>query len=181
MKINLDFRRLTERQRRPIIASLVTLVLGSTSVVVEAGDCPAVVVGTNNPAIDVPHVQQAVDACAKVLLQGVLNFTGMETGDPPLRVIALRRSVTVAGRRDDQGRLPQIVGGNTPFMVDAPGAVVRIQALHFVGPVSRVIRVGAANTASVTNCVIQGVVPPATGGDTVAIAVGALLDRKSVV
>jgi len=86
-------------------------------------------------------------------------------------VITLRRSVTVAGQRDVQGRMPEIVGGNTPLLVDAPGAVVRIQGLHFVRPVSRVIRVGTATKASVTNCVIEGVVP-ITGGEAIAIIVG---------
>ena len=135
-----------------IVVSLVTLALGAASVVVEARECPAVVVGTNDPATDVLNVQQAVDRCATVLLQGNFSFAGMSTGDP-LRVITLGRSVTIVGQFDDQGHMPQIVGGQTPLLVDDPGAVVRIQGLRFVRPVSRAIHVGSAMEAVVANCV----------------------------
>src|SRR6185503_8824063 len=88
-----------------IVVSLVTLALGAASVVVEARECPAVVVGTNDPATDVLNVQQAVDRCATVLLQGSFSFAGMSTGDP-LRVITLGRSVNIVGQFDDQGHMP---------------------------------------------------------------------------
>jgi hypothetical protein len=171
MRNNLDFRTRAVGRRRRIVASLVTLTLGTMSVVVEARECPAVVVGTNNPAIDVLNVQQAVDECANVLLRGKFDFTGMETGDP-LRVVTLRRSVNLVGQRDAQGRLPRIVGGNTPLLVDAPGAVVRIKGLRFVRPVLRAIQVGSAMEAFVANCVIEAVEPVTIGSARFGIVSG---------
>lgn len=164
IKQDSDVRKLAVGRRRRIVVSLVTLVLGVASIVVEARECPAVVVGTNNPATDVRNVQQAVDRCGLVLLRGTFSFAGMSTGDPP-RVVSLRRSVNVVGKFDDQGRMPQIVGGQTPLLVDDPGAVVRIQGLRFVRPVSRAIHVGSAMEAVVANCVIEAVEP---AGDPVA-------------
>jgi len=154
-----------------IVVSLVTLALGAASVVVEARECPAVVVGTNDPATDVLNVQQAVDRCATVLLQGSFSFAGMSTGDP-LRVITLGRSVNIVGQFDDQGHMPQIVGGQTPLLVDDPGAVVRIQGLRFVRPVSRAIHVGSAMEAVVANCVIKAVEHLTIGDAAFGIVVG---------
>jgi len=153
-----------------IVVSLVTLALGAASVVVEARECPAVVVGTNDPTTDVLNVQQAVDRCATVLLQGNFSFAGMSTGDP-LRVITLGRSVNIVGQFDDQGHMPQIVGGQTPLLVDDPGAVVRIQGLRFVRPVSRAIHVGSAMEAVVANCVIKAVEPVTSGELTTAFGI----------
>ena len=167
---DLDLLRLAVARRRRILVSLVTLVLGTTSVVVEARECPAVVVGTNDPATDVLNIQQAVDGCASVRLQGKFSFAGMSTGEP-LRVITLRRSVNIAGQLDDRGGMPQIVGGTTPLLVDAPGAIVRIRGLRFVRPVSRAIQVGSAMDAVVANCVIEAVEPVTIGDLTVAFGI----------
>ena len=84
IKQDSDVRRLAVGRRR-IIVSLVTLALGAASVVVDARECPAIVVGTNDPATDVVNVQQAVDGCALVLLQGKFSFAGMSTGDAASR------------------------------------------------------------------------------------------------
>ena len=154
-----------------IVVSLVTLALGAASVVVEARECPAVVVGTNDPTTDVLNVQQAVDRCATVLLQGSFSFAGMSTGDP-LRVITLGRSVNIVGQFDDQGHMPQIVGGQTPLLMDDPGAVIRIQGLRFVRPVSRAIHVGSAMEAVVANCVIKAVEHLTIGDAAFGIVVG---------
>jgi hypothetical protein len=164
IKQDSHFRRLAIGRRRRIVVSLVTLALGAMSVVVEARVCPAVVVGTNDPAIDVVNVQQAVDGCGRVLLRGKFSFVGMSTGDP-LRVVSVRRSVSIVGQLDAQGHRPEVVGGTTPLLVDAPGAVVRISGLRFVSPVLRAIQVGSAMEAVVANCVIEAV-EPVTIGDT---------------
>ncbi len=165
-----DVRRLAVGRWRRIVMSLFTLSLGVTSVAVKALECPAVVVGTNNPAIDVPQVQLAVDLCGRVLLQGKFSFAGMESGDPP-RVITLRRTVTIAGQPDENGNRPQIVGGHTPLLVDAPGAIVQIRGLRFVRPVSRAIQIGSALEAIVANCVIEAVEPTLTGNQSVALGI----------
>jgi hypothetical protein len=71
--------------------------------------------------------------------------------------------VNVFGQLDEQGHMPEIVGGTTPLLVDAPGAVVRIRDLRFVRPVSRAVHVGSAMEAVVANCVIEAVAPVTTG------------------
>ena len=172
IKQDSDIRKLAVGRRRRIVVSMVTLALGAASVVVDARECPAVVVGTNDPATDVPNVQQAVDGCALVLLQGKFSFDGMSTGDP-LRVVSVRRSVNIVGQFDDQGHMPQIVGGQTPLLVDDPGAVVRIRGLRFVRPVSRAIHVGSAMEAVVANCVIEAVEP---APNAFGIAVGGVFE-----
>jgi len=148
----------------------VTIGLGLTNLVAQALECPAVVVGTNDAATDVLNVQQAVDECASVLLQGKFRFAGMSTGEP-LRVVTIRRSVNIVGQPDDAGRTPLIVGGSTPLLVDAPGAVVRIKGLRFLRPVSRAIQVGSALEAVVANCVIEGVEPVTIGDLNVAFGI----------
>jgi hypothetical protein len=146
---------------------LAALVLGSMSVVVEALECPAVVVGTNNAAIDVSNVQQAVDECASVTLQGKFRFVGMTSGFP-FRVVTVSRSVNITGQPNEQGQLPVIVGGETPILVDAPGAVVRIRGLRFIRPIARTIRIVTAMEVLVANCTIEAlerkIVPPFTIG-----------------
>jgi hypothetical protein len=141
-------------------------------------------VGQNDAAIDVPAVQQAVDNCGTVRLQGRFRFSGMETGLPP-RVVTVGRSVNIVGERDGEGHRPQIIGGQTPFLVDAPGEVVRIRDLRFVRPVSRAIQAGAAMEAAITNCVIEAV-EHVTPGDAVfgivigGAAFGAPINRVAV-
>lgn len=170
-----DVRKLVVGRRHRLVTSWALVVLGATSVAAEARECPAIVVGKNNPAADVPAVQRAVDrGCATVRLQGSFNFSGISTGEP-LRVVSVRRSVNIVGQLDGQGHLPLIVGGETPFLVDAPGAVVRIQGLRFVGPVSKAVQVGAAKEAVVVNCVIEAVEPVTPGDVVFGVVVGGRL------
>jgi hypothetical protein len=77
---------------------------------------------------------------------GKFNFAGMSIGDPP-RVVSVRPSVSIVGQFDDHGRIPQIVGGTTPLLVDAPNAVVQISGLRFVRPVSRALNAETAQSA----------------------------------
>jgi hypothetical protein len=78
----------------------------------------------------------------------------------------------IGGELDDQGREPRIVGGRTPFLVDAPGAVVRIRGLRFVRPISRAIQVGSAMEAMIARCVIEAVQPITAGDATFGIVAG---------
>ena len=154
---NVSSRRQSLGRLRLIMHSLVMLALGATSGGINALQCPAVVVGTNNAAIDVPQVQEAVDGCSAVRLRGTFSFASTAT-DFPLRVVTVRTSVDIAGQYDDEGRLPQIRGGYTPILVDAPGSIVQIRALRFVNPVSHAVKVIAAMEAVVANCTIKGLV-----------------------
>jgi hypothetical protein len=170
MKSDLGIRRRDVGRRRTIVATLAALVLGSMISVVEALECPAVVVGTNDPAIDVPGVQQAVDECASVTLQGNFSFDVIATGIP-FRIVTVSRSVNITGQPNDQGQLPVIVGGESPFLVDAPGAVVRIRALRFIRPVARAIRVVTALEVLVANCVVEALERKIVGDFTVGFGV----------
>ena len=60
--------------------------------------------------------------------------------------------------------------------MDDPGAVVRIQGLRFVRPVSRAIHVGSAMEAVVANCVIEAVEPVTIGDAVFGIAVGGVFE-----
>ena len=168
-------RRQSVCRLRRIVVSLVTLALGAMSVVVEASPCSVVIVGTNDAATDVQNVQQAVDGCANVVLQGKFRFVGMETGDP-LRVVTVHESVNITGQPDNNGLMPQIVGGYAPLLVDAPGGVVRIKGLRFYRPVSRAIQVGSAQEAVVADCDIKAVEPVNAGDAVFGIVVGGALD-----
>jgi hypothetical protein len=115
------------------------------------------VYGTGNPAQDVANVQAAVDAGGTVQLYGNFDFTGGETNAPP-RVITVTRSVQISGIETQDG-LPSIHGGQTAFMVDAPGMDVTLNRLHFVGQTSSAVTIAAAAHAVVSSCVIDNVIP----------------------
>jgi hypothetical protein len=166
-----EVKNLAVDRRWWLVMSRVLLLLSATSATAEARECPETVVGENNAATDVIAVQQAVDdGCDTVRLQGTFSFSDMSTGEP-LRVVSVSRSVNIVGQLDGQGTAPQIVGGETPFLVEAPGAAVRIAGLRFVGPISRAIQVRAAMEAVVENCVIEAVNPVTNGNLTVAFGI----------
>lgn len=64
----------------------------------------------------------------------------------------------ISGSLDENGDRPTIRGGDWPFFVDAAGAQVTIQGLHFVHPMSGAIWIFAAGGASVIGCRVQGVI-----------------------
>jgi len=116
------------------------------------------VYGTGNPAQDVANVQAAVDAGGIVYLHGNFDFTGQETNTSSPRVITVTGTVQIAGVETKDG-LPSIHGGQTAFMVDAPGMDVTLNRLHFVGQTSSAVTIAAAAHAGVSRCVIDNVIP----------------------
>jgi hypothetical protein len=125
-----------------------------------AAQQPIAVTGTGDPNIDVPAVQSAVDHGGSVILMGHFSFDRPPATPPGAtynRMVTVSKSVVIAGGRDENGDLPTIKGGDWPFLVDAAGAQVTIQALHFVRPKSGAIWVYATGGLTVMGCRVQGI------------------------
>ena len=122
-----------------IAAAIVGLSAGGAAVdEVTAGT--VVVVGTGDPARDVPAVQAAVDLGGVVLLEGTFDF-GTHAGNHILvpgrvgsaqddkgksTVFVCRRDVTILGETDDRGNLlTTIRHGMPPFWIGWDGNVSR--------------------------------------------------------
>jgi hypothetical protein len=123
---------------------------------------PVVIVGTGNPAIDVPAVQAAVDHGGSIVLMGRFSFN-----IPPIkwndhlngRTILVSKPVTISGAGDQNGQMATIEGGDNPFAVDAAGAQVAILGLRFVRPAESAITVLGVKDLAIAYCRIEGVIP----------------------
>jgi hypothetical protein len=136
------------------------------------------VVGTGDPKVDIPAVQAAVDQGGRVILNGHFSFDAPPTvveqpsllfSGAALGMVLVSKAVAISGARDDQGEMTSIEGGANPFYVEAPGAHITIQGLHFIRSKACVIRVVAASGLVITSNRIEGVVHDTTL--TAAIAV----------
>ena len=160
--------------------------LGSVGAFAAVPNCSVVVIGQNDPPTDVGNVQQAVDECDTVFLQGAFDFTDMESGEPS-SVIRVVRSVKLIGLQDQLGQMPTIVGGQRPLLIDAPGEDVEIAGLSFVASIGRAIAVGSARSVFIADCTIEDTVQVTIGSQIVAfgITVGDLppteIDSLSIV
>ena len=117
-----------------------------------------VVGGQNNPAVDVPAVQAAVDQGGSVLLVGTFDF-----GDAG-RVL-LRNDVDISGEADSSGSpLTTIKGGDWPFYSPLPstmppthaGPVVGVQYIHFDGAKGVAVHLAYTSGASIHNNQMTG-------------------------
>jgi hypothetical protein len=95
-----------------------------------------VVVGQDDPAIDVDALQTAVDRSSSVVLLGTFDF-GKDGS------VLLQKDVAISGETDASSRpITTIVGGDWPFVapppVDMPpaqtGPVISIESIHFRQP-----------------------------------------------
>jgi hypothetical protein len=120
-----------------------------------------VVVGTGNPNIDIPAVQNAVDRAGSIVLKGRFSFRGtplMRGRLPELTATVLvSKSVDISGTFDDRGEITTIDGGEIPFAVEAPGSQIRIERLRFTNPKGYAILVTAAAGIAVESCAIEGI------------------------
>jgi hypothetical protein len=100
-----------------------------------------VVIGCQDPVVDVDAVQAAVDHGGSVLLQGTFDF-----GDDG-RVL-LRKDVAISGEADASGNsITTIIGGDCPFFAPAPrdilpirpGPMISVEGIHFSQPSSAAI------------------------------------------
>jgi hypothetical protein len=148
------------------------LIAGFATVLAWAAAAAAqtVVVGTGNPDVDVPAVQAAVDQGGDVILQGHFSFDRPPTVPTAtafvggLATVVVSRAVVISGTQDGDRERATIEGGTTPFYVEAPGASVTIQGLHFVRPKGDAILVYAVSGLVIASCKIEG-----GGGDGIDI------------
>ena len=146
------------------------IAFGKLVIAVLAGSVAAqaiTVVGTGDPKVDVPAVQAAVDQGGRVILKGHFSFDAPPTvAEQPslfysgtaLGTVLISKAVAISGTLDNQGGMTAIEAGSNPFYVQAPGAQVTIQGLHFVHPKALVIRVIAAGGLVIAANRIEGVV-----------------------
>jgi hypothetical protein len=119
-----------------------------------------VVVGTGNPNIDVPAVQAAVNQGGEVVLRGHFSFDRPPTIvlPPSLQsspaMVLVSKAVSISGAPD--GEMTSIEGGTLPFYVEAPGAAVTIEGLHFVRPKGGAVLVYAVSGLVIASCKIEG-------------------------
>ena len=118
----------------------------------------AVVGGQNNPAVDVPAVQAAVDQGGSVLLVGTFDF-----GDAG-RVL-LRKDVDISGEIVGNATpVTTIRGGDWPFYSPLPaqmpptqpGPKVTVQYIHFDGAKGVAVHLAYTGGASVHNNKMTG-------------------------
>ena len=125
---------------------------------------PSIVAGTGNPDFDVPAVQAAVDQGRSVVLVGRFSFDrspSAPAGAIYNRMITVSKDIVISGVPDDQGEMPTIEAGNWPFFIDAAGANVTIQGLHFIRPSAGAIWVYAVSGLKIANCRIESLQPTA--------------------
>jgi hypothetical protein len=122
------------------------------------------VIGQDSATVDVPAVQQAVDAGGTVILRGTFNFVDATLPGPlGSRVILVTAAVTIRGQN------ATILGGGSAapgglqavFFIDAPGADVTIEAIRFVNPHNAAIRVARSGDLRIANCQVEGLTPSA--------------------
>jgi len=145
------------------------LILVAAAIIAFAGNLAAqaiMVVGTGDPKVDVPAVQAGVDQGGRVVLKGHFSFDDVPTvAEQPsllysgaaLGMVLVSKAVAISGALDDQGEMTSIEGGTNPFYVEAPGAHVTIQGLHFIHSKAVVIRVVATSGLAITSNRIEGV------------------------
>jgi hypothetical protein len=123
---------------------------------------PAVIAGTGDPNVDVPAIQAAVDQGGQVILNGHFSFDRPPTkpdGAIYNRMVTVSKGVLISGAPDVNGDMPTIEAGNWPFFIDALGARVSIQGLHFVRSKAGAIWVYAVGGLMIANCRIENVEP----------------------
>jgi hypothetical protein len=119
------------------------------------------VIGTGNPGADVAAVQAAVNLGGQVVLSGHFSFdtpptvpNALQAIGFPLATILISKAIAISGAGD-----AIIEGGAIPFFVEAPGAAVTIQNVHFVRPSKSAIVVHAVSGLVVASCGIDGFTP----------------------
>ena len=132
------------------------------------------IVGTGDPAIDIPAVQAAVDKGGYIVLKGRFSFRSPPTvvvplAGYPLATILVSKPVTITGTRENESEMTTIDGGSIPFFVSALGARVSIQRLRFVRPVSDAVLAYAVSGLDIVKCRIEGVEPFQHAGDGIGI------------
>ncbi len=120
------------------------------------------VIGQNNASLDVPAVQQAVDAGGTVVLHGTFNFVNARLPAPGgSRVILVTGAVIIRGQD------ATILGGGSAtsggqqavFFINASDVNVTIEGLRFVNPHNAAIRVTRSGDLRIAKCQVDGMTP----------------------
>ena len=142
-----------------------------------AAEQAVVVVGTGDPAVDVPAVQAAVDQGGDVVLKGHFSFRRSPTvavplAGYPLATVLVSKAVTITGAREenDEGEMATIDGGSIPFFISAPGVRVSIEKLRFTRPIADAVLVYAVSGLEISSCRVEGLEPFQHGGEGFAIS-----------
>jgi hypothetical protein len=166
------------KRARAIAAILFASALSAPAV---ATAQPTVVVGTDNPDIDVPAVQAAVNQGGEVILKGRFSFdtapavhTALEAAGYSPAMVLISKDVAISGVRSDGDEITSIDGGTIPFYVEAPGAHVTIQGLRYSRPKTAAVFVYAVSGLVITFCRIDGVEPLAHLSNGITVATSAL-------
>ena len=132
------------------------------------------VFGQNNATVDVPAVQQAVDAGGTVVLHGTFNFVNVTLPGPlGTRVILVSGTVAIRGQDATiRGGGSAAAGGQQAvFLIAAPGADVTIEGLRFVNPHNAAIRVAPSGDVRIAACQVDDPIPSAVGPQNAALGV----------
>ena len=155
-------RKTAKMQTRQLFRGVL---IAALAIVITAG-APAratetTLIGQNNPAVDFPAVQTAVDNYDIVNLQGTFDFTGVPGS------LMITRDVVLRGQDDDAG-MAKIIANNgveVAVRVYNPGGTVELDNLDIESALGRLIHVGwaiwwpsgdACKDLKVKNCRIVG-------------------------
>jgi hypothetical protein len=123
-----------------------------------------IVVGQNNPSIDIQAVQTAVSQGGSVLLKGNFDF-GTEGR------VNITKDVKIEGEKDNKGTpITKIKGGfwtfHSPLPAklppEAPGPKITIQGIHFDGALWAPIYLAFSSGATISNNKTTNIRPKAT-------------------
>jgi len=144
------------------------------------------VVGTGDPAQDVPNVQGAVDKGGTIVLRGTFDF-GRDGR------VKITRDVRIRGEKDDADEpattirggfwtfySPLPVPGATP---SAKGPVVAVHALRFTGARGTPLHFCFTGGLDVRGCMVEDLVPQDlavqwSGGDKLPFAAGVVVGNR---
>ena len=118
--------------------------------------------GRNDPNIDVPAVQNAVDLGGEVVLIGTFSF---DVKRPDGRIVLVSKAVAILGEG------ATIVGGTVPLRVDAKGETVTIERVSFERPTSVALQIRQVAGLRIARCTISDVQAAPTAFGNVAIGV----------
>ncbi len=149
-----------------IIISLFTVMAIFSFTLAEA---ETIVVGQNNPAVDIQAVQKAVDQGGTINLKGTFDF-GNEGR------VNITKDVKIVGERFEGGKpITKIKGGywtfHTPLPAklppEVPGPKITIQGIYFDGALWAPIYLAYSSGVTISNNKMTNIRPRAMGGQLV--------------
>jgi parallel beta-helix repeat protein len=153
----------TKKERKQFLKGVLVAALGIVIMIcVPANATETTLVGTGDPGVDFPAVQNAVDNYDIVNLQGTFDFTGAPGS------LMMTRDVVLRGQDDDAGMAKIIANNNSPAIsIWNPGGTVEFDNLDIESAMLFIIHIGAiwgppldaCKDLKVKNCKIVGTHP----------------------